>query len=69
MLLGTFFIFSGIEHNTAEIAQMKVAGTYQAYLHQEIMRVVPPYLAFGAVVLLCAFILSRTKFPADAQRA
>ena len=63
VLLGTFFIFSGIEHNTGEIAQMKAAGTYQAYLHQEIMRVVPPYLAFGAVVLLCAFILSRTKFP------
>jgi FHS family L-fucose permease-like MFS transporter len=27
------------------------------------MRVVPTYLTFGAVVLLCAFILSRTKFP------
>ncbi len=27
------------------------------------MRVVPTYLTFGAVVLLCAVILSRTKFP------
>jgi FHS family L-fucose permease-like MFS transporter len=27
------------------------------------MRVVPTYLAFGAVVLLCAFILSRMTFP------
>ena len=26
---------------------MKAAGTYQAYLHTEIMRVVPTYLAFG----------------------
>ena len=43
---------------------MKAAGTYQGYLHTEIMRVVPTYLAFGVVVLLCAFILSRTKFPA-----
>ncbi|WP_263368336.1 L-fucose:H+ symporter permease [Edaphobacter bradus] len=64
VLIGTYFIFSGIEPNAAQIAAMKQAGTYQAYLHTEIMRVVPTYLSFGAVVLLCALILSRTKFPA-----
>ncbi|MDQ2835328.1 MAG: L-fucose:H+ symporter permease [Acidobacteriota bacterium] len=64
VLLGARFIFSGIEKNPAEIAGMKASGTYHAYLHTEIMRVVPPYLAFGAVVLLCAFALSRMKFPA-----
>lgn len=63
VLIGTYFIFSGVEPNVAEIEQMKAAGTYQAYLHGEIMRVVPTYLAFGVVVLLCALILSRTKFP------
>ncbi len=63
VLIGTYFIFSGVEPNAAEIEQMKTAGTYQAYLHGEIMRVVPTYLAFGLVVLLCALILSRTKFP------
>ena len=63
VLIGTYFIFSGVEKNGAEIAAMKLAGTYHAYLHSEIMRVVPTYLAFGAVVLLCALILSRTKFP------
>jgi FHS family L-fucose permease-like MFS transporter len=63
VLIGTYFIFSGVEPNAAQIEQMKVAGTYQGYLHGEIMRVVPTYLAFGVVVLLCAFILSRTKFP------
>ncbi len=63
VLIGTFFIFSGVEKNAAQIEAMKVAGTYKAYLHAEIMRVVPTYLTFGAVVLLCAFILSRTKFP------
>jgi MFS transporter, FHS family, L-fucose permease len=63
VLIGTYFIFSGVEPNAAEIAAMKQAGTYQSYLHGEIMRVVPTYLAFGAVVLLFAFILSRTKFP------
>ncbi|MCU1223752.1 MAG: L-fucose transporter [Edaphobacter sp.] len=63
VLIGTFFIFSGVEPDAAQIEAMKVAGTYQGYLHGEIMRVVPTYLTFGAVVLLCAVILSRTKFP------
>ena len=63
VLIGARFIFSGVEKNAPEIAQMSEAGTYQAYLHTEIMRVVPTYLAFGAVVLLCAFILSRMTFP------
>lgn len=63
VLIGTYFIFSGVEPNAAEIEQMKAAGTYQGYLHGEIMRVVPTYLAFGIIVLLCALILSRTKFP------
>jgi MFS transporter, FHS family, L-fucose permease len=63
VLIGARFIFSGVEKNAPEIAQMKAAGTYQAYLHTEIMRVVPTYLAFGGVVLLCAFILSRMTFP------
>ncbi len=63
VLIGARFIFSGVEKTAPEIAQMREAGTYQAYLHTEIMRVVPTYLAFGAVVLLCAFILSRMTFP------
>jgi MFS transporter, FHS family, L-fucose permease len=64
VLIGSQFIFSGVEKTATEVAQMKAAGTYAAYLHMEIMRVVPTYLAFGAVVLLCAFILSRMAFPA-----
>jgi FHS family L-fucose permease-like MFS transporter len=63
VLIGARFIFSGVEKSAPEIAQMKAAGTYAAYLHTEIMRVVPTYLAFGAVVLLCAFVLSRMTFP------
>jgi MFS transporter, FHS family, L-fucose permease len=63
VLIGARFIFSGVEKKAPEIEEMRAAGTYQAYLHTEIMRVVPTYLAFGAVVLLCAFILSRMTFP------
>src|ERR1039458_6537190 len=39
------------------------AGTYAAYLHGEIMRVVPTYIALGSAVLLFALLLSRMRFP------
>src|SRR5580693_5974221 len=63
VLVGSQFIFSGVEKNVSEIAQMKAAGTYQAYLHTELLRVVPTYLVLGTVVLLFALLLSRMRFP------
>jgi hypothetical protein len=41
VLIGTFFIFSGVELSALRVAQMKSLGTYTSYLHSEIMRVVP----------------------------
>ena len=67
VLIGTVFIFSGVELKAPQIAQLKQAGTYNAYLHQETMRVVPPYMAIGAIVLLWAFLIARTRFPAIAE--
>ena len=66
VLIGTVFIFSGVELKPADIARLKQAGTYTAYLHQETMRVVPPYLVIGGFVLLWAFLIYRTPFPAIA---
>ena len=63
VLVGSHFIFSGVEKTAPEIAQMKAAGTYSLYLHQELLRVVPTYLALGSTVLLFALLLSRMKFP------
>jgi FHS family L-fucose permease-like MFS transporter len=63
VLLGTFFIFSGVELPADKVAAMKAAGTYQAYLHTEIMRVVPTYVGLGCVVLLWAFLIARIRFP------
>ena len=65
MLIGTFFIFSGVEKNPREVAAMQAQGTYSAYLHSEILRVVPTYVVLGVCVLLLAGILSRVKFPAS----
>jgi FHS family L-fucose permease-like MFS transporter len=65
VLIGTFFIFSGVEKNPREVAAMQAQGTYSAYLHSEILRVVPTYVVLGVCVLLLAGILSRVKFPAS----
>lgn len=61
--IGKEFIFSGVELTPAEVAARKAAGTYSAYLHGEIMRVVPTYIALGSAVLLFALLLSRMRFP------
>ena len=63
LLVGTYFIFSGVEKSRAQISAMKSAGTYAAYLHGETMRVVPTYLGFAAVLFLLAIIIWRTYFP------
>lgn len=63
VLIGTVFIFSGIELTPNQIDAMKLAGTYHAYLQHETMRVVAPYLVISAVVLLWAVLIAITKFP------
>ncbi len=65
VLIGTFFIFSGVEKNAAEVSSMKLAGTYAAYLHTEILRVVPTYVGLGCAVLLLAALIGRAHFPAS----
>jgi FHS family L-fucose permease-like MFS transporter len=61
--IGRRFILSGVELTQAQVAAQKAAGTYAGYLHGEIMRVVPTYIALGSAVLLFAFALSRMRFP------
>jgi MFS transporter, FHS family, L-fucose permease len=65
VLFGTWFIFSGIEKSPAEVAAMKLQGTYAAYLHSEILRVVPTYVVLGIVVLALAISIGRSRFPAN----
>jgi len=69
VLVGTVFIFSGTELSSAGIEEMKALGTYKQYLHDEIMRVGPPYLIIGTIILICAFLIWRAKFPDGDKRA
>jgi len=63
-LIGTVFIFSGVELTPQEIAAQQARHTYEAYLRTETLRVVKPYLVIGAIALLWAVLIVRTKFPA-----
>ena len=65
VLIGTWFIFSGVEKSPAQVAAMKAQGTYTAYLHNEILRVVPTYVGLGLAVLILALVIWRTRFPAS----
>jgi len=63
VLIGSRFIFSGIELKQDQVAALQAAGTYQAYLKSETLRVVTPYLVLGSLVLLWALLIARTPFP------
>ena len=69
VFVGTVFIFSGIELRPEQVSALKAAGTYDAYLATETMRVVMPYLVLGTVVFIWALLIIRTKFPKIAEEA
>ncbi|MGA2200632.1 MAG: L-fucose:H+ symporter permease [Terriglobales bacterium] len=64
VLIGTVFIFSGIELTPQQIAARKAQGLYEVYLRTETLRVIKPYLVIGAVAIFWALLILRTKFPA-----
>jgi FHS family L-fucose permease-like MFS transporter len=61
--VGTAFILSGNEPTAADILNMKNAGTYQAFLETENLRVGPTYILLGVAVLVVAVIIGLTRFP------
>jgi MFS transporter, FHS family, L-fucose permease len=63
VLIGTIFIFSGVELSSGQVEQMKSQHLYDAYLRSETLRVVKPYLYLGSVAIIWAFLILRTKFP------
>jgi len=65
--IGNIFIFSGIEPSATQEAAMKAAGTYTGFLREETLRIGPPYIVIGLVVILWAILIYRTKFPAVAD--
>ena len=62
-LVGTVFIFSGVELTANQIAAKKAEGSYAVYLHSEILRVITPYLVLGCAALVLAILIARARFP------
>ena len=63
VLVGSRFIFSGIEMKPAQVVVLQTQHKYQDYLRSETLRVIVPYLVLGGVVLLWALLIARTPFP------
>ena len=68
LVIGTYFIFSGVELSASKVAELRQLNQYQDYVHREIMRVVPIYVGLGLVVLLAAALIAKTQFPAFSTR-
>ena len=63
-LIGTIFIFSGVELTPAQVAEQQARHNYEAYLRSETLRVIKPYLVIGTIAFVWALLILRTKFPA-----
>lgn len=67
VLVGTYFIFSGVELAPNRVATLRIEGAYAAYLHSEVLRVVPTYVTLGCIVLGLACAIAMVRFP-DVQQ-
>ena len=66
-LIGTVFIFSGVEPSPQQIAAMQAQHSYEAYRRFETLRVVRPYVVIGVLAIIWALLILRTKFPVIAS--
>ena len=65
VLIGTVFIFSGVELNPTQVAALQARHAYHAYLHSETLRVIAPYLGLAAVTLTMLVLIAATRFPSS----
>lgn len=62
VMIGSHFIFSGIEHGAQDLATMAPAAR-SAYFATESAAVQTPYLVVGVVVIMWALLVALVKFP------
>jgi FHS family L-fucose permease-like MFS transporter len=65
VLIGTVFIFSGVELKPDQVAALQAHHAYQTYLHSETLRVIAPYLVLAAVTLTMMVVIASVRFPAS----
>jgi len=69
VLIGTIFIFSGVNLDPSQVATLKAGHAYQAYLHSETMRVIAPYLALAGITLVMMILIALIRFPVSLAAA
>lgn len=62
-LVGTIFIFSGVELSSQKVVKLQQVHQYKAYMQSETLRVVRPYVALGIVAIAFAIGIMLVKFP------
>jgi FHS family L-fucose permease-like MFS transporter len=67
VLVGTVFVFSGVELSPQQTDSLKAARRFDQYLQAETMRVVTPYLVLGVIVYIWALLILGTRFPRIAE--
>jgi len=65
VLIGRFFILSGIEHDERALATMDAAAR-TAFYKAEVQAIAPPYVGIAIVVLLFALAAALVRFPSGA---
>ena len=65
VLIGTIFIFSGVELKPDQVGALRARHGYQAYLHSEALRVIAPYLVLAAATLTMMVLIASVHFPAS----
>jgi FHS family L-fucose permease-like MFS transporter len=68
ILIGQYFIFSGVELNAGQLAGLDDAARTGYYASQS-LAVQRPYLVIGAVVLLWALLIATVRLPVAASRS
>ena len=68
VLIGSHYIFSGVEYRAQELAAM-TSGTRAAYFATESAAVQVPYLVIGLVVVIWAVLVASVKFPVTRSTA
>ncbi len=66
VLIGRFFILSGIEHDERALATMDAAAR-TAFYKAEVQAIAPPYVAIAIVVLLFAVAAALVRFPSGTR--
>lgn len=68
VLVGTVFVFSGTDLDSATVEEMKSAGVYADYLQEETLRVVKPYLWLSTIACIWILLAVKMRFPEKQER-